>query len=259
MCHQLVLARVGQAEAMAASRDAKQQLQAAQSDYQRALEELARTNKLLATTDQEVQHQRLQLATCTRELSDSGMQRFELSQTLQEAQTQLAAQLELSGKLRARAKKYRASQDSLSKQLNAAMAASAASSQQSVEAAGAVEQELLHTKERLELTMTELAQANEAQAVLQQQNEQAEAEKQKVGDATNLHNQTLPICHMSAHTNTLSDMMSTVHICKTQLKQFDNVLCSVQIEPKYMTTTVRGVFCLLSCSCCRSHSSENSI
>ena len=180
MCQQLILARVGQAEAMEASRDTKQQLQkqlqAAQSDHQCALEEVASTKKLFSTSEQEVQQQRMQLATCKRELSKSGMQRFELSQTLQEAQTQLAAQLELSGKLRARAKKYRASHDTLSKQLE-----SAASSQQHAESAAAFEQELLHTKEQLELTTTELALANEAQAVLQQEKHQSEAEKQQVG------------------------------------------------------------------------------
>lgn len=194
MCHQLILARVGQAEAMEASREAKQQLllqlQAAQSDHQGALEEVARTQKLLSTSEQEVGQQRLQMATCMRELSESGMQRFELSQTLQEAQTQLAAQLELSGKLRARAKKYRASHNSLCMQLEASKAESAASRQQSADSAGAVEQELVLTKERLELTVAELAQATEAQAMLQQQ---AEAEKQQVkGRPTNLHYEDLP-------------------------------------------------------------------
>ena len=203
MCQQLILARVGQAKAMEASRDTKQQLllqqQAAQSDHQGALDELARTQTLLSTSEQKTQQQRLQVATSTRELSESGMQRFELSQTLQEAQTQLVAQLELSDKLRARAKKYRAGHTNLCKQLDAAKAESAASSQQSAGAAGAFEQELLLTKERLELTMTELAQANEVQAVLQQQNQQAQAEKQQVGGVTTCRPRHSCLLYMHTH------------------------------------------------------------
>ena len=178
MCQQLILARVGQAEAMESSRVSKQQLQTCQLDHQGALEELARTQKLLSASQQEAQQQRLQLAACTRELSTSGMQRFELSQTLQEAQTELTAQLELSGKLQARAKKYRASHGSLCKQLEAAKAETAARTQQSEESLGAVEQQLVVMKEQLEGRIADLVQAAETQ---QQQSQQAEADKQQVG------------------------------------------------------------------------------
>ena len=277
MCQLLILARVGQAEAMEASRDAKQQLQeqlqAAQSDHQGALDELARTQTLLSTSEQEVQQQRLQLATCMRELSESGMQRFELSQTLQEAQTQLAAQLELSGKLRARAKKYRAGHTSLCKQLEAAKAESAVSSQQSAESARAFEQELLLTKERLELTMTEVTQANEAQAVLQQHNYQAEAERQQVGGRLSCttctvrglpHSwpaQTVPAVGVQALQKHPRALLKHHRPWPCMHMLYRHCLyvrsCFFQNKPKYLTIWSQAPFACFFCCCCHSQATIN--
>ena len=196
MCQQLIIARVGQAEAMEASRDSKQQvvvqLQAAQSDHQGALDELARTQKLLSTAELEIQQQRLQLARCTRELSESGMQRFELSQTLREAQDQLAAQLEVSDTLRVRVKKYRASHSSLRRQLEAAKVESTMSRQQVANSAGAFQQELMRSQEQLQAMTAELGQATKAQAVLQQQVQQTHADNQQVWANLWQHQQLLP-------------------------------------------------------------------
>ena len=180
MCQQLVIARVGQAQAMQASSNAKQNLLAAQNDRQAALNELATTHKLLSTAESDLKQVRQQLAASTRELGESGMQRFELSQTLQDAQTQLAAQLELNGKLQARAKKYRASHNGLCKQVEAAKAESAASRQQLAESTGTLQQELGHTQEQLRARTAELSQTSEAQAALQQQLLQVQDDKQQV-------------------------------------------------------------------------------
>lgn len=191
MCQQLVMARVGQAEAMKASQHAKQQLRAAQPNPQGSLHEFASIQKRLTTAELELRQVRSQLAMSTKELSQSGMQNFELSQTLQDARTQLAAHLEANGKLQARAKKYRESHSSLCKQVEAAkaesaafsqqLAQSAASSQQLTDSADTLQQELQHTQEQLKERTAELSQAHEAQAALQQQARQAQADKQQVG------------------------------------------------------------------------------
>ncbi|KAL3157568.1 hypothetical protein ABBQ32_012021 [Trebouxia sp. C0010 RCD-2024] len=177
-----MIARVGQAEAMQASTDAKQQLKAAQTDRQGALDELAANQKLLSTAKSDLKRLRLQLATSTRELGESGMRTFELSQTLQDAQTQLAAQVEVNGKLQARTKKYRASHRSLCKMVEAARAESTASRQQLAESASIRQQELEHTQEQLKARTAELSQASEAQAALQQHLQQAQDDKQQVGE-----------------------------------------------------------------------------
>lgn len=180
MCQQLTIARAGQAEALEASREGKQQ---GLVQLRTALDELQHSKESLSTMQLEVEQGRMQLAKCSRELSESGMQRFELSQTLQDTQTQLAAQLELSGKLQTRVKKYRASHSCLYKELKEAKLESASSSEKQTELtelAESQQQALLDTQEQLKAANLELAQGHEAQAVLQRELNQAQDDRQQV-------------------------------------------------------------------------------
>ena len=195
MCQQLTIARAGQADALEATREGKQQ---GLMQLQAALDELQSSKESFSTVQREMEQGRMQLAKRSRELSESGMQRFELSQTLQDTQTQLAAQLELSAKLQTRVKKYRASHSCICKELKAAQAESARSSEKQAELAelaGTQQQALLDTQEQLKAAKCELAQRHEAPAVLQQELDQAQDYRQQVCQQK-LQTLLCPLCTM---------------------------------------------------------------
>ena len=162
---------------MEAARDGQQQVVL---QLQAAQEELSHTKEALLTAQSAVEPLRMQLARCTRELSESGMQRFELSQTLQDTQAQLAAQIELSNKMQIRARKHEATQASLRNELEVVQAALASSVREHAESTRTQQQVLLDSQQQLEAARRQAAQADEAQAVLQQQVQQAEIERQQV-------------------------------------------------------------------------------
>ena len=121
-----MFARVRQADAMKAGTDLKEQLaeqlQSAQSDCQASADKLQSTKTLMSAAQQQLQEEEMKLAAAKRELGQSGMQKFELSELLKDAQTQLTHQFEVTAKLQAKLRKHRASQLSLCTKLESANA-----------------------------------------------------------------------------------------------------------------------------------------
>ena len=171
MCQQLTFARVGQAEAMQAATASKQQLtqqqQAAQSAHMGTTLELDLLKTQLATAQQQLQDSESQHAAACKELSQSGAQKFELSQRLLDAQTQLSRESQHGAHMQARLKKHKAKQHDLEKQLEAVKLELARYSEQQLEAASESLQ-LTDLHAQLERAHAELAEVCESHVQLQQ-------------------------------------------------------------------------------------------
>ena len=105
------------------------------------------------------------------------MQSFELSQRLQESQTQLSQQLDMSGKLQAKLKKSRASQLSLLKELELAKAETVRPSERQAEA---VRAQLEDMRSQLDAAQAEVAQVSDVQVQLEGQLLKSQADSTQV-------------------------------------------------------------------------------
>ena len=181
MCQQLTFARVGQAEAMQAANESKEQLsrqlQSMQADHQTVTDELLSTQASLSAAHHQLQEEEGKHAAANRELSQSGMQSFELSQRLQESQTQLSQQLDMSGKLQAKLKKSRASQLSLLRELELAKAETVSMREQEAEA---VRAQLEDMRSQLDAGQAEVAHASDVHVQLQGQLHREQADNTQV-------------------------------------------------------------------------------
>ncbi|KAA6425410.1 MAG: hypothetical protein FRX49_04903 [Trebouxia sp. A1-2] len=205
MCQQLTFARVGQAEAMQAAKESQEQLsrqlQSMQADHQTVTNELLSAQVLLSTAQHQLQEEEGKHAAANRELSQSGMQSFELSQRLQESQMQLSQQLDMSGKLQAKLKKSRASQLSLHKELELAKAETVRTSisERQVEALTA---QLEHMRSQRDAAQAEVAQASDVQVQLQGQLHKAQADNTQAHARIDLlNNQMAQLAQQLAHSH----------------------------------------------------------